>query len=237
MRSISLNSEDARLIRLGIKHQQFLPVKYVGTNFRKFRGNIVDVYFDDTISVSTFPSDHVWFTLKSVGSTPQQIFTPFPYKIGETVFVKESWNYGCIESSDGEHSSDSWFEEVDYCSNHLKDSDFLKSICSFFYKSDNFPYFKEIGIKWKSRGCMPKDATRMFLKIISIDVCRLQSISTSQLSSQGYTKKIIENFPSFWNNNLDPVNRLNYGFEENPFVWVIDFETVNISEGNHLLGV
>ena len=115
------------------------------------------------------------------------------------------------------------------------------------YKAD----FKEVAAeyvpvpKWKPSIHMPKSAARIFLKINDVKVERLQSISEEDAQREGvkydlslefnqylnYEKGIyqcqtaVESFKSLWSE----ING-EKSWSENPFVWVIQFERVELSE-------
>jgi hypothetical protein len=88
--------------------------------------------------------------------------------------------------------------------------------------------------KWKPSLFMPRDACRLFLKIKNIRVERLQDISEEDSVSEGVKKNdwefedgecpetYKEGFKFLW----ESING-EKSWEDNPFVWVIEFEKHN----------
>lgn len=113
----------------------------------------------------------------------------------------------------------------------------------YLYKAD-LPVFSG-GVKWKPSIFMPRYACRLVLRITNIKVERLQSISEEDARREGvkydlslefnqylnYEKGIyqcpsaVESFKSLWSE----ING-EKSWSENPFVWVIQFERVELSE-------
>lgn len=89
---------------------------------------------------------------------------------------------------------------------------------------------------WKPSIHMPKEAARIWLKVTDIRVERLQDITEEQAKSEGenglkYNSKTGEElsaaldwFPFTWNNTIKKPDLYRYGWEANPWVWVIEFE-------------
>lgn len=104
---------------------------------------------------------------------------------------------------------------------------------------------KKINItdKWKPSIFMPKEACRIFLKVKSIRVERLHDISESDAISEGIepikmftsTRQTYKNYEDVGYNELLPIHSfqslwqsINENWDENPFVWVIEFENERI---------
>jgi hypothetical protein len=93
---------------------------------------------------------------------------------------------------------------------------------------------QEKDYKWKPSLFMPRDACRLFLKIKNIRVERLQDISEEDSVSEGVKKNdwefedgecpetYKEGFKFLW----ESING-EKSWEDNPFVWVIEFEKHN----------
>jgi hypothetical protein len=81
---------------------------------------------------------------------------------------------------------------------------------------------------------MPKEAARIFLKVTDVRVERLQDITEEDAIAEGMSKTLVDgvvfisakgNFHVLW----DSLNiKRGYGWEANPWVWVIEFERVEV---------
>lgn len=106
-----------------------------------------------------------------------------------------------------------------------------------FFKADDT--FKPIGLKWKPSIFMPRNASRIALEITDIRVERVQDISRKESAKEGvcianesdrfkgYQTNVFpeENFLTLW--NLINEKR-GYGWEKNPWVWVIEFKRIEV---------
>ena len=102
------------------------------------------------------------------------------------------------------------------------------------YKAD---YRKEIvgdtvsEPKWTPSIHMPKEAARIWLKVMDVRVERLQKMWASDVSKEGmiFTKphtceEMLKKFSVLWNSTIKKSDIDRYGWDANPWVWVIEFE-------------
>lgn len=129
-----------------------------------------------------------------------------PYQRGDILYVRETWCKGL----------ERYIYRADY-------SDTEK-----FYRDG-----KEIEMKWHPSLHMPKDAARIFLRVTNVRVERLQEITTNQIEQEGVEteyphvlngeeKKYA--FQNLWNSTIKKSDLDFYGWDANPWVWVIEFE-------------
>lgn len=82
---------------------------------------------------------------------------------------------------------------------------------------------------------MPKEAVRIWLKITNVSVERLQDITGENALAEGIDKYIrlngeidkkstITSFIGMWNSTIKKSDIDTYGWDANPWVWVIEFE-------------
>lgn len=147
-----------------------------------------------------------------------------PYKVGDILYIRETW-------------ANTWTPDGDI---------------GFVYKSDgeskNFPYWgnakrgkHEV---WMPSIHMPKEAARVFLKVISVRVERLKDITDEGCYQEGISGTSFYDeaehiqiagiglndsleraaFSLLWNST---VKEEKYSWEANPWVWVIEFEVEN----------
>lgn len=88
---------------------------------------------------------------------------------------------------------------------------------------------------------MPKDAARIFLRVTDVKVERLQDISPIGIRMEGIQSQSIDEwdceaspesmnlfeFQQVWNSTVKKKDILHYGWNANPWVWVIEFEQIS----------
>ena len=105
--------------------------------------------------------------------------------------------------------------------------------------------------KWKPSIYMPKEAARIWLKVMNVRVERLQEITDEQAKREGiqydecptgfawkqetdmhncYTTPIGA-MQALWNSTIKKSDLDRYGWDANPYVWVIEFERCEKPEG------
>lgn len=88
---------------------------------------------------------------------------------------------------------------------------------------------------WRPSIHMPKEAARIWLKVTDVKVERLQEISAESALAEGADKYIhtnggldenmtITSFIGIWNSTIKKSDLDRYGWDANPYVWVIEFE-------------
>ena len=103
-----------------------------------------------------------------------------------------------------------------------------KDVCRYMFKanySDAEKFFrdgKEVQIKWRPSIHMPKEAARLFLRVTDVQVERIKQISAFDAMDEGFEDW--KNFVMFWDKTIKPAEIPLYGWEANPWVWVIEFE-------------
>ena len=85
--------------------------------------------------------------------------------------------------------------------------------------------------KWKPSIHMPKEASRIWLKVTDVRVERLQEMWASDVPKEGiYFNKpttadeMLMAFAKLWNSTIKKSDLDRYGWNANPWVWVIEFE-------------
>lgn len=87
--------------------------------------------------------------------------------------------------------------------------------------------------KWKPSIHMPKEAARIWLKVTDVRVERLQDITSEQISREGVEVEyphVLNGeekryaFSTLWNSTIKKSDLDRYGWNANPWVWVIEFE-------------
>lgn len=123
----------------------------------------------------------------------------------------------------------------------------------FYYKADGkHEGLSMLGIifKWRPSIHMPRKAARIFLRVTDVRVERLQEITEVDAEKEGlrYYDDIcrdenwhpmfydpdsggdpstVAGFAKLWSSTIKPTDLALYGWEANPWVWVIEFERIN----------
>ncbi len=101
------------------------------------------------------------------------------------------------------------------------------------YKADGD--YRDVDMRWTPSIHMPKEAARIFLKVKNVRVERLQDITEEAARSEGciygplfeedgYEVPALKRFPRLWNSTIKKSDEDAYGWDANPWVWVIEFE-------------
>lgn len=94
--------------------------------------------------------------------------------------------------------------------------------------------------KWKPSIHMPKEAARIWLKVTNVRVERLQEITSEQIGREGVEVEyphVLNGeekryaFSTLWNSTVKKSDLDRYGWNANPWVWVIEFERCEKPEG------
>lgn len=106
---------------------------------------------------------------------------------------------------------------------------------TYFYKADNDS--EDWGMSWKPSIHMPKVAARIFLKVTDVRVEKLQDITEMQVRKEGFRDYLAADdtfypcgyyFRQTWDSTINKQNLDKYGWEANPWVFVIALERVEV---------
>jgi len=132
---------------------------------------------------------------------------------------------------------------------HPKDTLYVRERClnlepeghyktDYVYMADNIELPKEV--KWRPSIHMPREAARIFLKVESVKVERLQDMSEGDGFAEGFPKLIDPGAHTGGNGSVfdwfrilwDSINskRPEYQWDKSPWVWVISFSRIDKSE-------
>lgn len=150
-------------------------------------------------------------------------FCPYepPYQPGDILYVRETvWQkIGYYLDVDGE-TKPSWYNEFRYVASDEKPE-----------TGWNYSWVKRPSIH------MPKEAARIWLKVTDARVERLQEITPDAIKNEGiilnpkeyvgkfdYTSELYFLFQRLWNSTIKKSDLDRYGWDANPYVFVIEFE-------------
>lgn len=114
----------------------------------------------------------------------------------------------------------------------VKDFDVLAWAEVYLYRAD---YNSRSMRFWKPSIHMPREAARIFLRVTGVRVERLKDISGEDIRAEGVLGTHFQAptrgaFADVWNRTIKPADLPTYGWEANPWVWVIEFERISEEE-------
>lgn len=163
-----------------------------------------------------------------------------PYQPGDILYVRETWQ--CWRAHRYEATADIRFraggDDVRLqFANGSTDSIDRYDFDTFVHK-----WFSHNG-EWKPSLFMPKEAARIWLKVTDVSVERLNDITDKDAEREGAQPDYpfdyavdkwpnLEHFKEIWNGTIKKSDLDRYGWDANPFVWVIEFEQCEKPEVN-----
>ena len=160
------------------------------------------------------------FAANEYGGSIQYVKPPYRYAPGDILYVRETWK----------KAPNGYYYYEDWQRNDIADV-----------------------TKWKPSIHMPKEAARIWLKVTNVRVERLQDITPKGAESEGvgnlfyddigYGEKNYgtevdteygiakEQFAWLWESTIKKSDLDRYGWDANPWVWVIEFERCEKPEG------
>lgn len=124
-----------------------------------------------------------------------------PYKQGDILYVRETWA----------HPSKAEIDNGAPANMYLYYADAPLLPCAYD--------------RWRPSIHMPKEAARLFLRVTDVRIERLQDIDDYGVLAEGLV--VGDPFDELWDSTIKPSDLSLYGWEANPWVWVIEFERIS----------
>lgn len=159
-----------------------------------------------------------------------------PYQLGDILYVRETWErFECWNCEGDERGN---------CPKEPRKSVLYKTCGCYMYRATD-----EISgdAKWHPSIHMPKEAARIWLKVTNVRVERLQEITVDGCHREGINIETsavtdgetlnrnhdfsLEKFETLWDSTVKKSDLDRYGWNANPYVWVIEFERCEKPEG------
>lgn len=157
-------------------------------------------------------------------------FFKLPCESGDTLYVRETW-----------------------CALPVNEAGHMRGHSIYYYRADGDLRPEGWRGKWRQSIHTPKEAARIWLKVTDVRVERLQDITPKGAESEGvgnlfyddigYGEKNYgtevdteygiakEQFAWLWESTIKKSDLDRYGWDANPWVWVIEFERCEKSQG------
>lgn len=153
-------------------------------------------------------------------------FFKLPYQKGDILYVRETWQF--LYELDGNEQP-------------------VEETGKYYYAATDITLFNtyvdENGAKhdyvpWRPSIHMPKEAARIWLKVTDVRAERPKELTEDGAKAEGANQKngknvgweekmrrtAIERFAEIWNSTIKKSDLDRYGWDANPWVWVIEFE-------------
>ena len=160
-----------------------------------------------------------------------------PYHTDDILYVRETWErFECWNCEGDERGN---------CPKEPKKSVLDKACGCYMYRVTD-----EISgdAKWHPSIHMPKEAARIWLKVTDVRAERLQNITEDGAKAEGANWKngknvgweekmwrtAIERFAKIWDSTIKKSDLDRYGWDANPWVWVIEFGRCEPQEGQNV---
>jgi hypothetical protein len=150
------------------------------------------------------------------------------YHTDDVLYIRETWTEECGK----------YYYRADYDSDYLDPCETLSG--GYPASCRNHPgcdgcMATSTRIHWHPSIHMPKEAARIWLRVTDVRVERLQEITAESALTEGADKYIhangtlnedqtITSFIGIWNSTIKKSDIDRYGWDANPWVWVIEFE-------------
>lgn len=165
------------------------------------------------------------------------VFSP-PYWTGDVLYVRETWT----------REGGEYFYRADFDSDYLDPCETLSGgypgDCVFHPGCEGCMRGPQ-RIRWHPSIHMPREAARIFLRVTDVRAERLNDITEAQAKEEGvsmplpaqkdpeyaeYIGGYYSAFSNLWDSTIKPIDLPIYGWDANPWVWVIEFEQINLEE-------
>ena len=138
------------------------------------------------------------------------------YQPGDILYVRETWNICNMDIEDNSmtfiYRADEPAEEKTARTVTVSDAVYEKYELSM---AENNP-------EWRPSIHMPKEAARIWLKVVNVGAERLHDIDDNGIKAEGL--EIGCDFEDIWNAAIKKTDINRYGWDANPWVWVVEFE-------------
>ena len=137
-------------------------------------------------------------------------FFKLPYQPGDILYVRETW-----------------------CALPVNEAGHMRGHSVYYYKADRDLRPEGWRGNWHPSIHMPKEAARIWLKVTDVRAERLWEISADGIRNEGLSSAAVhcgdmeialKEWEKLWNSTIPKKDIDRYGWQANPWVWVIEFE-------------
>ncbi len=215
MKPILFNTEMVRAILDGRKTVTRRCVKYKYSNTEmqmrtdKYGTSLIEIQKD--VEGETFGKNEDGTTWRRLLAYIEKV--P-PFKVNDILYVRETW----CSAYDGE---------------------------KYFYLADKVNVREKYwlldynNVKWRPSIHMPKKAARIFLRVTGVRAEQLRNITIEEIRKEGLSSMAVHagdkeiayrEWQILWDSTINKGDLDKYGWDANPYVWVIEFEVIDKAE-------
>lgn len=138
------------------------------------------------------------------------------------------------------HTDDILYVRETWCGLPVNEAGHMRGHTIYYYKADGELRPKGWRGTWHPSIHMPKEASRIWLKVTDVRVERLQEITSEQICREGVEVEyphVLNGeekryaFSRLWDSTIKKSDLDRYGWNASPWVWVIEFERCEKPEG------
>lgn len=176
------------------------------------------------------------FAANEYGGSIQYVKPPYRYAPGDILYVRETW-----------------------CALPVNEAGHMRGHCVYYYRADGELRPEGWRGKWHPSIHMPKEAARIWLKVTDVMVERLQEMKPVDVIKEGaypdcwdclntygesgsqccygteeecsQCDEVMMEWEKLWTSTIKKSDLDCYGWDANPYVWVIEFERCEKPEG------
>ena len=169
------------------------------------------------------------FAANEYGGSIQYVKPPYRYAPGDILYVRETW-----------------------CALPVNEAGHMRGHCVYYYRADGELRPEGWRGKWHPSIHMPKESARIWLKVTNVRVERLQEMKPVDVIKEGaypdcwdclntygesgsqccygteeecsQCDEVMMEWEKLWNSTIKKSDLDQYGWNANPYVWVISFE-------------
>lgn len=148
------------------------------------------------------------------------------YHTDDVLYIRETWTEECGK----------YYYRADYDSDYLDPCETLSG--GYPASCRNHPgcdgcMATSTRIHWHPSIHMPKEAARIWLRVTDVRVERLQKITADGIRNEGLSSAAVhcgdmeialKEWENLWNSTIKKSDIDRYGWDANPYVWIIEFE-------------
>lgn len=131
------------------------------------------------------------------------------------------------------HTDDILYVRETWCGLPVNEAGHMRGHTIYYYKADGELRPKGWRGTWHPSIHMPKGAARIWLRVTNVRIEQLQEITADGIRNEGLSSAAVhcgdmeialKEWENLWNSTIKKSDLDRYGWDANPWVWVIEFE-------------